>query len=260
MKKSIIGALVLLSVSSAASANSTYNIDPVSYERDRKVAVASVNSVIKKAGGLDRLKSDAKNHNDADSNYALGQMYRFGIVVKQDSQLAIKHLRLSSEKNNAEATFILAKMLANKDETSPDLDVEAQDKGLAYELTKKSAELGIVDAQYHLGLYYINGEHFQEDRDLGLFWLSRASDAGHEQAKLSRMKFLYSNHELKVSYDSVRLRASEGHLPSMIMLSNFYANGWVVQRNESKAYRLLNAAASLGSKEAIDLLKTSRRE
>jgi TPR repeat protein len=168
------------------------------------------------------------------------------------------HLKVAAEKNHPNAAFILSKMLGDKDKVSPAADNSIMDKAGSYELTKKAAELGVVDAQYDLGLYYINGEHFQEDRDLGLFWLSRAADAGHEKSALTRVKFLYNNHELQISYDSVRLRASEGHLPSMVILSQFYSNGWVVQRNEMKAHRLLSAAASMGSKEAIDLLRNGR--
>ncbi len=253
--KKIIFTVCALMVSASLSAQSLQSTDLISYEKERGAAVKSINKLIKKAGGLERLKKDALEHNDASANYALGQMYRFGIVVQQNNHLAIEHLKASSKLNHAESSFVLAKMIGDKDPLTPGTSAELTNKAESYSLTKKSAELGVVEAQYHMGLYYINGEHFPEDRDLGLFWLSRAADAGHEDAKLARMKFLYTNDELRKSYDSVRLRASEGHLPSMIVLAKFYRNGWVVQRDATKANRLLNAAASMGSKEAIDLLR-----
>ena len=55
---------------------------------------------------------------------------------------------------------------------------------LAAKWYRKSALNGNPEAQFHLGLLYIDGELPDGDDDLGLFWLEQAAEQGHQQAKI----------------------------------------------------------------------------
>jgi TPR repeat protein len=55
---------------------------------------------------------------------------------------------------------------------------------MAFEYFKRAAEEGIVDAQFQLGMMYLNAVGMtQEDDDRALEWFWRAADAGHQEAK-----------------------------------------------------------------------------
>jgi TPR repeat protein len=55
---------------------------------------------------------------------------------------------------------------------------------MAFEYCKRAAEEGIVDAQFQLGMMYLNAVGMtHEDDDRALEWFWRAADGGHREAK-----------------------------------------------------------------------------
>ncbi|MGD8913008.1 MAG: tetratricopeptide repeat protein [Candidatus Thiodiazotropha sp.] len=59
-----------------------------------------------------------------------------------------------------------------------------QNEEMAFEYCKRAAEEGIIDAQFQLGMMYLNAVGMmQEDNDKALEWLWRAADSGHQQAR-----------------------------------------------------------------------------
>jgi TPR repeat protein len=59
-----------------------------------------------------------------------------------------------------------------------------QNETKAFEYCKSAAEEGVVDAQFQLGMMYLNAVGMmQEDDDRALEWFWRAADGGHQQAK-----------------------------------------------------------------------------
>jgi TPR repeat protein len=55
---------------------------------------------------------------------------------------------------------------------------------LVVERYKKSALAGNAEAQFQLGLLYIDDELIEEDRGMGLFWIEQAAEQGHQQARI----------------------------------------------------------------------------
>jgi len=55
---------------------------------------------------------------------------------------------------------------------------------LVVERYRKSALAGNAEAQFQLGLLYIDDELPEEDRGLGMFWVEQAAEQGHQQAKI----------------------------------------------------------------------------
>jgi len=59
-----------------------------------------------------------------------------------------------------------------------------QDEFKAFEYCKKAAEEGLAEAQFQLGVMYLDGIGIMnEDEVLALEWLWKAADNGHEHAK-----------------------------------------------------------------------------
>jgi len=59
-----------------------------------------------------------------------------------------------------------------------------QNNGLIAEWYRKSAINGNAEAQFQLGLLYIDGELSDGDRETGLFWVELAAEQGHFRAKI----------------------------------------------------------------------------
>ena len=49
---------------------------------------------------------------------------------------------------------------------------------------QKSAEKGVVEAQYHLGLMYYNGKGTQKDKKIAAYCVREAFENGYEEAKI----------------------------------------------------------------------------
>lgn len=56
--------------------------------------------------------------------------------------------------------------------------------GKLVEWYRKSALNGNAEAQFQLGLLYIDGELADGDRDAGLFWVEQAAGQGHFRARV----------------------------------------------------------------------------
>jgi len=75
---------------------------------------------------------------------------------------------------HANAQLAVAKLYESENNYEPSLVVEWY---------KKSAINGNAEAQFQLGLLYIDGEMMIENREEGMFWVEQAAEQGHERAK-----------------------------------------------------------------------------
>lgn len=249
MKKLILAGVIAISPIANAI---EWNESPVEFEELRGKEIHQVNQSISKHGGLDRLVVEAKG-NDAESQYILSRMYHYGIVKKRSLETSFDLLEKSSSQNHVLATFQLAKIKLGLDSVSKGSKFKNDKEGI--KLMLMSAESGIAEAQYWVGLHYIKGELLVEDRDLGLFWMTRSKTGGFEPAYEARRELLKESNFNNMSFDYVQARAIEGNHEYLVKLAEFYSEGWVVQRDEDKSIRLLITAAELGSKNALSILK-----
>jgi TPR repeat protein len=245
MKKILLA--VILAISPAAFAESPYE-----FEKERGKSVQNINQEIQRSGGLERLISDA-NVNDANSMYVLSQMYQYGIVKEQDLDIAHNLLEKASEEKHAMASFRLGKIMLGIDDVFGK-ESEYINKRRGIHLISQSAEEQNPESQYILGLEYIKGEILPEDRDLGLFWLTKSRDRGYNKAAIARADLLNNSKMKNLSFDYIQKRAIEGNPDFLIKLASFYEDGWVVQKDREKAKRLLETAKRLGSKRAANIL------
>jgi len=61
-------------------------------------------------------------------------------------------------------------------------DNETQDFTLAFEWFGKAAELGHIEAQYHLGSMYYDGSGVTKNDEKAMAWYQKAADKGHVQS------------------------------------------------------------------------------
>ena len=62
-------------------------------------------------------------------------------------------------------------------------DGELKNADLAYQWCKRAAADGLDEAQFELGVMYLEGVGTEQDDDQALEWIFRASLQGHEQAE-----------------------------------------------------------------------------
>jgi len=68
----------------------------------------------------------------------------------------------------------------------------AQDEYSAFEWCKFAAEEGMLEAQFQLGLMYMEGEGVTEDESEAMRWLWMAADRGYPQAT-EMLEYVLSN-------------------------------------------------------------------
>ncbi len=216
-------------------------------DTSRAAAVSFINSAAQAAGGTERLYRDAATA-DAPAQYALALMYWHGIVKTEDKRQAVELLRSSAKAGYGPAQLMLGKAYLGV-KGSPRLTrEEAASKGI--DLVRAAAETGDPQAQYILGKHYLLGDALPEDRDLGMFWITRARDQGHPDAIDERLKLQAQMSQGDLGFDYVQMRAMDGSPVFLIKLAEFYEQGWVVDKNPAKAARLRDTAARLGRTSA----------
>ena len=98
-----------------------------------------------------------------------------------------------------------------------------RDEKRGMEWLQKSAEQGYVSAQANLGVYYFQGEHVQKNDEQAFFWTQKA--------------------------------AEQGDMRSQHNLGFFYLKGIVVSRDNSQAIEWFRKAARQGHKKSQDALR-----
>lgn len=112
------------------------------------------------------------------SEFELGVAHALGLGGYEKNQnKAIEWYEKAAKKGNVYAQSNLAQIYLAKSN---------QDYKYRYQSVfwrKKIAEQGSVESQMLLGLAYLNGEGIERDKPLGLEWLYKSSQSGHEPAK-----------------------------------------------------------------------------
>ncbi len=162
-KLPILFTLLLLSISAIAD---DFKDGKEAYEREDYTAAISF------------FKKSAEQGN-AYAQYSLGQMYRQGLGVTQDSKLAVSWFQKAAEQKYAYAQFNLGWMYEEG------LGV-TQDYKQAVSWYQKAAKQGNAQAQYNLGMMYGNGRGVTQDYIEAYKWHSIAYASGEKLPKDAR--------------------------------------------------------------------------
>ena len=120
---------------------------------------------------------------------------------------------------------------------------------------KPLAEQKYVDAQYHLGLMYYNGEGVQQDYTNAEKWWNLAAEQGDVNAQFN-LGAMYAEglgvpQDYKIAVKWYRLAAEQGFAPAQTSLGLMYATGNVVSQDDNIAHMWWNLSASAGNENAL---------
>jgi len=116
---------------------------------------------------------------DRESQWAMGDLYRFGWGVPQDYGEAVRWYRLAADQRFADAQFTLGVMYA-KGQGVPQDDAEA------VRWYRLAAVQGYATAQFNLGILYGKGQGVLQDYVQAHMWASLA--AAQNQALATKLR------------------------------------------------------------------------
>jgi len=196
----------------------------------------------------------AAEQNNPQAQYQLGKMYKEGIGVTPDPKQAKHWLFKAADGGVTNANHLLRAYFQT--ETLQPPPRPSKDKGMgAAELPQRlAAESGDTEAQYQLGIMYLNGEQVRKDPFEAIKWLSLAATSKHMMASLTLGDVYYKGDGLEKDYSEAakwyQIAAARGDQKAQYMLGNMYKNGLGVGQNTSKAVKWLRKAAAQGHKKA----------
>lgn len=238
------------------------------------------------AARRDPAEAARRYRSAAEQGYApaqreLGDLYRLGRGVGQDTAQAEVWLRRAVAQDDVDARFLLAVVLRGDDGRHTNSEEAAR-------LMREAAELGFVQAQRELGYMYRMGWCVGRDPKQASFWLRRAAERGDDIGQFllaatllpsvggerepgatvdwSRKPVGKAKTKTKVQSTPVQLlgareaaywlgrAAAQGYAPAQYNLARLYFDGSGVPRDLVLAYVYLSQAAEQGDEPAIKAL------
>ena len=171
---------------------------------------------------------------DAEAQYEIGAMYLSGDGIKADRGKARTWLDKAAIQGEERAKQKLSRMAANEKK---------------FAKLKIAAEAGKADAQYKLGMQYLNGKGVSISGVETIKWLKAASVQGHAKAS-TRLGIVYLKGEnIKTNYREARRyfnSVADSNVLAQYYLGEIYAQGKGVKLNRSKAVQWYQRAADGG--------------
>jgi len=241
----------------------------------------------KLAEGVQWLKQAARQYHP-EALFELASYYELGLVVSQDYAKAVEYYERAIMLGFFDARFNLALLMIKPEAGLNDLDrarvlmqevAEAGDAEAQYSLSllfkdemgaviadlnqsthwlRLAAKEGYADAQFNLGLQYLNGDGVKRNNTLAFQWFSRSAKQGVAGAQFN-LALMYEKGEgtgvdNKQAIKWYQSAAKRGSVNAMQNLGIKYLLGEYVVLNEEKAISFLTQAAELGQRNAQYLL------
>ena len=221
--------------------------------------------------------------NDPQLQYAVGMALANGTFGKSDPEEAVKWLRLSAARGQADAQFELGVAFAHGTGVVQDWsqalkffqEAAAQghpasqyNLGVAYdtgdgvdknptvavEWFHKAAQQNDADAQYALGVAYANGEGVVQDAAQAFTWYLRAAQQGHADAQcdlgVACAQGEGTDKNTVAAVQWFHMAAQQGHPQAQYNLGFAYASGEGVSQDNQQAVIWFRKAASQGDADA----------
>ena len=210
---------------------------------------------------------------NADAQNSVGLCYYSGKGIAANLREAVKWFRDSARQNQITACGNLGYIYSNRDEVL-DLDearkfylkaAKLGDSNAKFELyklmleddpasenskeavewLKKAAEDNDIDAVNVLGVLYYEGVYVEEDDDKAVELLRHAAKEGSVAAKYNLGYIYFYDENLKddaKAYEYLKSAADGEYESAYILLSRFYAEGIVAEKDVARAVELLKKA------------------
>lgn len=120
----------------------------------------------------------------------------------------------------------------------------------AIELLHKSAELGLDEARYQLGVLYAEGRYCQQDLSMASDWFTLAAESGFVPAKFA-LATLYRHEDKHHQATELLIElAEQGVMEAKTNLADCYLEAKGVDKDVAKGIELLQQAANAGDRFA----------
>ncbi len=124
----------------------------------------------------------------------------------------------------------------------------------AYRLFEEAAENNNPDAEFNLGILYMNGQGVPKSDKEAAFWFRKAAEKGHVIAQFNLAQIMHSGdgieHDLKESAKWFGEAAKNGHVIAAYNLGVMYWHGRGVSKDYAKAVTYYQSAADRGHADA----------
>ena len=128
----------------------------------------------------------------------------------------------------------------------------------AFNLWKPLAESGDADAEYNIGLLYMNGLGVKKNSRFARQLFMAAAEQGQADAQYNLGLMYYQGNTVfrsnKDAFNWWVKAAAQGHAPAQYNLGIMYAYGIWTAQDVSKALELWRASAAQGNKDAMQAL------
>lgn len=181
------------------------------------------------------------------AQFVLGNLYGYGIGIKEDEKEAFIWWQKAAEQGYAKAQFNLASYFENG--TGCD-----QNYSLAFSWYKKAAEQGHAEAQNALGIYYHNGWGVEIDENKAFEWIKKAAEQGYAEAQYW-LGYRYSygqgvDRDYTEAAKWFRKAAEQGQVDAQERIAAYYYNGLGVAKDQYEAVEWYKMAAEQGNAKA----------
>ena len=202
-----------------------------------------------------QLLKKSVNADNKESQYQLGLMYKNGIGTSKDPGKAKKWLGKAASNGSLNARVALSEMLrqdkkrqGHKSDTHSRFNFSSGSSHLI------AAKKGDINAQYKLGVMYIEGDVLEKNSLEALRWLRSAAKRDHLGAQLKLGELLYRGVDLDRDYVEsamwYRKAAEQGHPSAQYLLGNMYRKGVGLNKSKTKAQQWYRKAAEQGHTRA----------
>lgn len=128
----------------------------------------------------------------------------------------------------------------------------------AFNSWKPLAESGDADAQYNVGLLYMNGLSVKKNSRTARTLFMAAAKQGQADAQYNLGLMYYEGNTVfrsnKDAFNWWKKAAAQNHAPAQYNLGILYAFGIWVGKDEKKALELWQASAAQGNQDAVKVL------
>lgn len=160
-------------------------------EADEKAPVAAELSRMSAEELADYTASAEKG--DADAQNKLGNLYRYGLGVPRDFELAFKWFGRAAAQSNAPAELNLGNLFLSGNGAK-------QSSSEAAKWFRRAAEHGLALAQTFLGQLYDEGKHVPQDYREAAIWYRRAAEQGEGNGQLNLAGLYYKGRGVPEDY------------------------------------------------------------
>ncbi|WP_369310749.1 sel1 repeat family protein [Providencia rettgeri] len=193
---------------------------------------------------VEQFKKNADQ--DSQSAYALAMMYKDGIGVEPDDEVAQRYLVKAAEANNKNALYNLGYYRYNREMD----DTEEDRNGLTSLI--KAADLGVKEAQELVGSVYIKDRYDEIPQDIKLArqYFTLAADQGSHFAKfaLGYIAHQFDKDNKKAVEILTPLVSNDFPLPAMLLATIYEEGGNGITANPTlaKKYERMSYSSTLG--------------